>query len=67
MILGLILIAYIVPFWIWQISRHEAIEARKHLYPGRAKEIADEQRFTKLSLVWCVGLVILIAVLYASK
>ena len=64
---GIILIIYVVPFWLWQISRHEAIEARKRLYPGRTQEIADEQRFTKLSLAWCAGLAILIAIWFATK
>lgn len=64
---GIILILYIVPFWLWQISRHEQIEARKKLYPGREQENTDEARHTKLSLIWCVGLVILVAPWYATK
>lgn len=64
---GIILIIYVVPFWIWQISRHEAIEARKRLYPGREQEDADNARLTRYSLIWCAGLAILVATWYLTK
>lgn len=58
---GLLLIVYVVPFWIWQVSEHYNIEARKKLYPGRTEEVYRDSRFNRLGLLWCVGLVAVLA------
>lgn len=58
---GLLLIIYVVPFGLWQISEYNTIEARRKLYPGRASEERQDNRFTNLSLLWCVGLVAALA------
>lgn len=53
---GLLLTVYVVPFWLWQLSEHEKIEARKRLYPGRSDEERHDRLLTRRSLVWCGGL-----------
>lgn len=58
---GLLLIAYIVPFWLWQVSAHNSIETRKKLYPGRENERQLERQLINRSLLWSAGLVVLLA------
>jgi hypothetical protein len=58
---SIILIIYIVPFWVWQVSRNETtIKVRKNLYPGPKQEFTDESVFWKISAAWCLGLVLLL-------
>lgn len=63
---GLLLVAYIVPFWLWQISAHNTVEIRKELYPGRKEEEVSETRVIWLGLGWCVGLAVLLFAWHAG-
>jgi hypothetical protein len=58
---GLVLIVYLVPFWIWQVSEWPTIETLKKLYPGRPNAANAERRFDIVGAVWCVGFVGLLA------
>ena len=57
---GLLLMIYVIPFWVWQISAHSTVEVRRKLYPGRADEDKQESHFTNLGLLWSAGLVVLL-------
>lgn len=57
---GALIIIYVIPFWIWQISEYGTIETRKKLYSERPDEQLHESRLINRSIAWCVGLVILI-------
>lgn len=57
---GLVLILYVVPFWVWQVSAHGTVEIRKSLYPGRSDERRLEHRNGRLETAWIVGLLLLL-------
>jgi hypothetical protein len=58
---GLLIALYVVPFGVWQASAHASLETRKKLYPSHAEKALGERRFDSLSLLWCAGLLIIIA------
>jgi hypothetical protein len=58
---GILILAYVVPFWLWQLSEYSTIEARKKLYPGRQEEEQRDSRLTKRSLVWSAGMAVIVA------
>jgi hypothetical protein len=53
---GLLLLLYVAPFWLWQFSEFNKIEARKKIYAGRLDEILQKKRFDNFGLLWCIGL-----------
>ncbi len=58
---GLVLIVYLVPFWIWQVSEWPTVQALEKLYPGRATAANAQRRLVIVSAVWCIGFVGLLA------
>lgn len=63
---GLLVVVYIVPFWLWQMSVNNTFEIRKELYPGRSDEVVAESRFNRAGLLWCVGLLAMVGAWYAG-
>jgi hypothetical protein len=63
---GLVLVAYVLPFGLWQYSEYYAIEARKNVYGDRPEEVRRDRRFYIISLAWSAGLVALLSAWYAG-
>jgi hypothetical protein len=57
---GVLLIAYIVPYWIWAVSRDHTIETRKRLFPGRPEYDHMDRRSTLFGLIWSIGIGLLL-------
>ena len=58
---GLLLIAYILPFGLWQMLADSTLDIRGELYPGRGSEKRQRRFFNAVGLLWCVGLVFALA------
>ncbi len=63
---GVILIAYIVPYFIWSVSREQTLEIRKKLYPGRKEEEPFDKRSTFYGVLWSVGIGLLLVAWWAG-
>lgn len=57
---GIVLIAHIVPWAAWIFNRHQTIETRRKLYPGRADEDRQDANTTRTGLLLTAGLAFLL-------